>query len=135
LRVACPLATERFLKVDYLHKQQNSHIQSNTQTNQKLQNTIVGYFEHRNPKRFQSKVLRINVDAPWYVPNTVIRTDLQTPTAKAETRRYSSQYSARLSVHPNDRHGATRQRAIAKTPAKRFAYQILGVIVLFVVYS
>jgi hypothetical protein len=29
------------------------------------------------------------VDAPWYVPNTVIR-------------RYSSQYSARISAHPND---------------------------------
>jgi hypothetical protein len=41
------------------------------------------------------------VDAPWYVPNTVIRTDLQTPTAEEEIRHYSSQYSARLSVHPN----------------------------------
>jgi hypothetical protein len=42
------------------------------------------------------------VDAPWYVPNTVIRRDLQTPTVKEEIRRYSSQYSARLSAHPND---------------------------------
>jgi hypothetical protein len=42
------------------------------------------------------------VDAPWYVPNTVIRRDLQIPTVEEEIRRYSSQYSARLSVHPND---------------------------------
>jgi hypothetical protein len=42
------------------------------------------------------------VDAPWYVPNTVIRKDLQTPTVKEEIRRYSSLYSARLSTHPND---------------------------------
>jgi hypothetical protein len=42
------------------------------------------------------------VDAPWYVPNTVIRRDLQTPTVKEEIRRYSSQYSARLSTQPND---------------------------------
>jgi len=28
-------------------------------------------------KRFQSKVLRIITDAPWYVPNTVIRRDLK----------------------------------------------------------
>jgi hypothetical protein len=41
------------------------------------------------------------VDAPWYVPNTVIRRDLQTPTVKGEIRHYSSQYSARLSVHPD----------------------------------
>jgi hypothetical protein len=33
-------------------------------------------------ERFQSKALRMIVDAPWYVPNTVIRRDLQTPTVK-----------------------------------------------------
>jgi hypothetical protein len=53
-------------------------------------------------ERFQSKALRMIVDAPWYVPNTVIRRDLQIPTVKEEIRRYSSQYSARLSAHPND---------------------------------
>jgi hypothetical protein len=53
-------------------------------------------------ERFQSKVLRMIVAAPRYVPNTVIRRDLQTPTVKEEIRHYSSQYSARLSVHPND---------------------------------
>jgi hypothetical protein len=42
------------------------------------------------------------VDARWYVPNTVIRRDLQTPTVKEEIRCYSSQYSARLSAHPYD---------------------------------
>jgi hypothetical protein len=50
---------------------------------------------------FQSKALRMIVDAPWYVQNTVIRRDLQIPTVKEEIR-YSSQYSARLSAHPND---------------------------------
>jgi hypothetical protein len=34
----------------------------------------------------QSKALRMIVDAPWYVPNTVIRRDLQTPTVKEENR-------------------------------------------------
>jgi hypothetical protein len=43
----------------------------------------------------------MTVDAPWYVPNTVIRRDLQTPTVAVEIRRYSSQYSARLSAHSN----------------------------------
>jgi hypothetical protein len=42
------------------------------------------------------------VDAPWYVPNTVIRRDLQTATVEEEIRHYSSQYRARLSVHPNN---------------------------------
>jgi hypothetical protein len=53
-------------------------------------------------ERFQSKALRMIVVAPWYVPNTVIRRDLQIPTVKEEIRRYSSQYSARLSAHRND---------------------------------
>jgi hypothetical protein len=75
------------------------------------------------------------VDAPWYVPNTVIRRDLQTPTDKEEIRRYSSQYSFRLSAKPNrpisEPHGATRQQAIVtKTPAKLYAYQIPSVIVV-----
>jgi hypothetical protein len=52
-------------------------------------------------EHFQSKALRIIVDAPWYVPNTVIRWDLHIPTVKEEIRRYRSQYSARLSAHPN----------------------------------
>jgi hypothetical protein len=42
------------------------------------------------------------VDTPYYVPNMVIRRDLQTPTVREEISRYSSQYSARLNAHPND---------------------------------
>jgi hypothetical protein len=42
-------------------------------------------------QRFQSKASGMTADAPWYVPNAVIRRDLQTPTAKEEIRRYSSQ--------------------------------------------
>jgi hypothetical protein len=75
------------------------------------------------------------VDAPWYVPNTVIRRDLQIPIVKAEMRRYSSQYSVRLSAHPNASskpHGATRQQAIAKAPPKWSAYQIPSIIVVLV---
>jgi hypothetical protein len=53
-------------------------------------------------ERFQSKALCMIVYAPWYVPNIVIRRDLQIPTVKEEIHRYSSQYSARLSAYPND---------------------------------
>jgi hypothetical protein len=42
------------------------------------------------------------VDAPWYVPNTLIRRDLQIPSVKEEISHYSSLYSARLTAHPND---------------------------------
>jgi hypothetical protein len=53
-------------------------------------------------ERFQSKALRMIVDAPWYVPNTLIRRDLQIPSVKEEISHYSSNYSARLTTHPND---------------------------------
>jgi hypothetical protein len=53
-------------------------------------------------EHFQSKTLRMIVDAPWYVLNKVIRRDLQIPTVKEEIQRYSSQYSACLSAHAND---------------------------------
>jgi hypothetical protein len=53
-------------------------------------------------ERYQPKAFRMIVDAPWFVPNTVIQRDLQIPTVKEEIRFYSSQYSARLSEHPYD---------------------------------
>jgi hypothetical protein len=49
-----------------------------------------------------STVLRMSVDTPQYVPNTIIWRDPQTPTVKEEIRHYNSQYSASLSVHPNN---------------------------------
>jgi hypothetical protein len=54
------------------------------------------------PERFQPKIMSTTVEPTRYVPNTVIRKDLQTPTAEEEIRHYSPQYSARLSVHSND---------------------------------
>jgi hypothetical protein len=53
-------------------------------------------------ERFQSKALRMIVDAPWYVPNKLIRRDLHISTVKEEIRRYSSPYGARLRTHPNN---------------------------------
>jgi hypothetical protein len=53
-------------------------------------------------EHFQSRALPMIVDAPWYVPNTVVRRDLQIPTIQEEIRHYSSQYSARLSAHSYD---------------------------------
>ena len=52
-------------------------------------------------ERFQWKVLRISIDAPWYVPSTVIKHDLQVPSVR-EVRTFSVTYHARLEGHPND---------------------------------
>jgi hypothetical protein len=52
-------------------------------------------------ERFQSKVLRLIVDTPWYVSNSVIRKDLQIPSVKEEIGRFSSLYAVRLRAHTN----------------------------------
>jgi hypothetical protein len=53
-------------------------------------------------ERFQSKVLRLIVDAPWYVSNSVICKDFQIPTVKEEIGSFSSRYAARLRAHTNE---------------------------------
>jgi hypothetical protein len=52
-------------------------------------------------ERFQSKVLRIITDALWYMPNTMIRRDLQILPVRQEVRNYSITYRHRLDNHPN----------------------------------
>ena len=40
-------------------------------------------------QRFQSKTLRLMLDAPWYVTNAAIHRDLEIETVKKEIERYS----------------------------------------------
>jgi hypothetical protein len=42
------------------------------------------------------------IDAPWYVPNILIRRDLQIPSVKEEISHCSSHYSGSLTAHLND---------------------------------
>jgi hypothetical protein len=83
-------------------------------------------------EHFQSQILRMIVDVSWYVPHKIVWTDFQTLSAKEELRQYSSQYSARLSVHSNGL-VVNLMAQTPQTPAKQSAYQVLTAIVLFVV--
>jgi hypothetical protein len=49
----------------------------------------------------QSKVLRIIVNAPWFVTNWVIQQDLQIPSVEEEIKNFTEKYHLRLSAHPN----------------------------------
>jgi hypothetical protein len=53
-------------------------------------------------ERFQGKVLCMITDAPWYVPNMVLRQDPQITSVKEEIHRFSTQYRNRLYTHPNN---------------------------------
>jgi hypothetical protein len=93
-------------QVETLHKQKKNLSYIKQYSNKPgLRNTTLGYgfhFQHRNPRTLPIEGFAHDMDSPWYVPSAVIRRDLKTPTAKEEIRRYSSQYSVRLSAHPND---------------------------------
>jgi hypothetical protein len=70
-------------------------------------------------ERFQPKVLRIITDAPGFIPNTVIKHDLQVPTIKQEARKYSVNYRKRLDVHPNSLANALFQDQPCNSRLKR----------------
>ena len=53
-------------------------------------------------QRFQSKTLRLMLDAPWYVKNAAIHRDLKIETEKKGIARYSEHYEERLRTHPNE---------------------------------
>lgn len=52
-------------------------------------------------QRFQSKVLRIIANVPWYVTNNTIHKDLKVATVHEEIKRFSHNYSERLRCHTN----------------------------------
>lgn len=52
-------------------------------------------------RRFQSKVLRAIVNAPWYVPNVIIQRDLAIPMVNDEIQKYSARYRDRIIAQPN----------------------------------
>lgn len=53
-------------------------------------------------QRFQSKVLRSIVGAPWYVSNAIIHRDLAIPTVREQITSLSTKYHTRLQLHPNE---------------------------------
>jgi hypothetical protein len=52
-------------------------------------------------ERFQSKVLQIIVNTPWFISNHTIARNLQIKTVKSEIRGYYANYNKRLATHPN----------------------------------
>lgn len=52
-------------------------------------------------QRYQSKTIRMIVNAPWFVTNDNIHKDLGIAKIKNEINRFSANYLDRLSKHPN----------------------------------
>jgi hypothetical protein len=73
----------------------------------------------------QSKVLRLMVNALWYVSNSVIRKDLRIPTVKEEISRFSSHYNVRISVHPNELIASLTEPPIYKSQRRCWPHDLL----------
>jgi hypothetical protein len=52
-------------------------------------------------QRFQNTVLRVLVNAPWYVPNWLLQRDLNIPSVRDVITRLGARYCGRLRTHPN----------------------------------
>ena len=52
-------------------------------------------------QKFQNKVLRNIVNAPWYIRNSDLHRDLRVPTVKEEIKRFAGKHEARLHHHVN----------------------------------
>ena len=53
-------------------------------------------------QRYQNKVLRAIVNAPWYISNKVVHADLKVPTIRDEITKFSVKYRDKITTHPNE---------------------------------
>jgi hypothetical protein len=60
------------------------------------------------------------MDAPWYVPNGVIKRDLQVLSVRQKVRNYSVTYRQRLDDHPNSLAKTLFQRTNCNRRLKRY---------------
>jgi hypothetical protein len=53
-------------------------------------------------QRYQNKVLRATVNAPRYISNEVLQTDLKVPTVREEITKFKVNYRDKITTHPNE---------------------------------
>jgi hypothetical protein len=71
-------------------------------------------------ERFQSKVLRIFTDVPWYVPNAVIKRDINVLSVRQEVHNYNVTYRQRPDDHPDRLAKSLFQRTHYNRRLKRY---------------
>ena len=71
-------------------------------------------------QRFQSKTLRLMLDARWYVTNAAIHRDLEIEMVKKEIERYSEHYEERIRTRPNELATIVLNRNLVVRKLKRF---------------
>jgi hypothetical protein len=52
--------------------------------------------------RYQNKFLRKILNAPWYIPNKILHTDLKISTIREENTKFSVKYRDKIRTYPNE---------------------------------
>jgi hypothetical protein len=53
-------------------------------------------------QRYQNTILRTIGNAPWYLPNKILHTDLKIPTVREEITKFSIKYRDKITTHPDE---------------------------------
>jgi hypothetical protein len=53
-------------------------------------------------QRQQNKVLRTTVNAPWYIPDKILHTDLKISTIREEITKFNVKYRDKITTHPKE---------------------------------
>jgi len=78
--------------------------------------------------KYQSKVLRAKVNAPWCISNKVIRADIKVPTIREDITKFSVKYRDKTTTHPKELASTLLEveepRRLEKIQTNRFNNQI-----------
>jgi hypothetical protein len=71
-------------------------------------------------QRYQNKVPRAKVNAPWYIYNKVLHIHLRVPKIREEITEFSTRYSDKITTHPNELASTLLEKEVEPRRLKRF---------------
>ena len=91
-------------KIQPVYRKQTTSLQSGDQTHLDLRNRTLGMcqqIKHSNHAESKSKILRTIKNAPWYVTNRTLHTDLNIPYVSEVINERINKHLSKLESHPN----------------------------------
>jgi len=84
-------------KISCCCTRQSLNLSGLTASNYKVRSPTQTY---RNITKIPKQILRIIVNAPWYLIDDVLHHDFNVPYVRDETKRFSQRYADRMEEHP-----------------------------------
>lgn len=77
-------------------------------------------------QRFQSKILRVVVNAPWFITNEILHHDIQISTVREEATRFIERHMDRLNLYPNSLANQLMKSVITRILKRRLPQDLLS---------